>query len=133
MSICNLGTVCKFFKKLLTVVKKIKNHDKSSTFDFNWTNFLKIAQILVKLGVHGCKIGYISFLAFLAISREKWVIFSRISREIKNARNVHVYSLPINGFFMCAFNCCNIIPIGWKSYSIKKVTNKKPHFLVIPS
>ena len=25
------------------------------------------------------------------ISREKWVVFSRISREIKNARNVHVY------------------------------------------
>ena len=40
----------------------------------------------------------------------------------------HLPSLPINGFFMCAFNCCNIIPIGWKSYSIKKVTNKKPHF-----
>ena len=30
------------------------------------------------------------FLAFLAFSREKWVNFSRISREMKNARNVHV-------------------------------------------
>ena len=30
------------------------------------------------------------FLAFLAFSREKWVNFSRISREMKNARNVHL-------------------------------------------
>ena len=30
------------------------------------------------------------FLAFLAFSREKWVYFSRISREMKNARNVHL-------------------------------------------
>ena len=34
-----------------------------------------------------------TFLAFLALSREKRVKISRISREIKNARNVHVYSL----------------------------------------
>ena len=30
------------------------------------------------------------YILFLAIYREKWVSFSRISREIKNARNVQV-------------------------------------------
>ena len=53
---------------------------------------LQIAQTLAKLGYKLAKNWYISFLAFLAISREKWVIFSRISREIQNARNVPVYS-----------------------------------------
>ena len=67
-------------------------YDRLTTFNSNWSNSaLKIAQILVKLGTQRAKNWYISFLAFLAISREKWVNFSRISREIKNARNVHVY------------------------------------------
>ena len=52
---------------------------------------MKIAQILVKLGSYLAKNRYILFLAFLANSREKGVIFSRISREIQNARNVHLY------------------------------------------
>ena len=50
-------------------------------------NLLKLRQIRSHIGQK-------LFLAFLAISREKWVIFSRISREIQNARNVHVYSDP---------------------------------------
>ena len=64
-------------------------YDRLTTFNSNWSNSaLKIAQILVKLGTQRAKNWYISFLA---ISREKWVNFSRISREIENARNVHVY------------------------------------------
>ena len=51
--------------------------------------------MLVKLGFNLAKNWSIWFLAFLAISREKWVNFSRISREIQNARNVHVYSTPL--------------------------------------
>ena len=46
-----------------------------------------IKKIVSEIVVLQCK----WFLAFLAFSREKWVYFSRISREMKTARNVHLY------------------------------------------
>ena len=84
-------TIFHFFKgiwKMLLKEWKLGN----SMFNFKSSySASKLLMFWLHLGHNWALNWYTWFLAFLAISREKWVIFSRISREIKNARNVHVY------------------------------------------
>ena len=76
------------------LLNKILTFIRCSTFTVNNSkSALKIAQIgLQEDQILVYIISRISriFLAFLALSREKWVIISRIPREIENARNVPV-------------------------------------------